>query len=127
MRPKGDFEKLMKDELFVDSLVGIVIDEAHCISQWGSFRPEYRHIGQLRYLPRKHCPYLITSATMSPAVILDIKKVLNLDEDKLLLSCCSVNRSNFAIVIRPIVHSWPMRPRSDTTGPRLPVCRKGLL
>ncbi|KAF8345005.1 P-loop containing nucleoside triphosphate hydrolase protein [Amanita rubescens] len=105
MRPKGGFEKLMKDKLFVNSLIGIVIDEAHCISQWGSFRPEYRHIGQLRFLPRKHCPYLITSATMSPAVILDIKKVLNLDEDKLLLSRCSVNRSNFAIIIRPIVHS----------------------
>lgn len=53
MRPKGGFEKLMKDNLFVNSLVGIVIDEAHCILQWGSFRPEYRHIGQLCYLPRK--------------------------------------------------------------------------
>ncbi|KAM6491382.1 P-loop containing nucleoside triphosphate hydrolase protein [Amanita muscaria] len=105
MRPKGGFEKLMKDKLFINSLIGIVIDEAHCISQWGSFRPEYRHIGQLRYLPRKHCPYLITSATMSPAVVVDIKKVLNLDEEKLFLSRCSVNRSNFAIIIHPIAHS----------------------
>ena len=65
LRDKGGFEKLMKDHLFANSLISIVIDEAHCISQWGSFRPEYRHIGQLRYLQRKHCPYLITSATLS--------------------------------------------------------------
>ncbi|KIL61089.1 hypothetical protein M378DRAFT_1059936, partial [Amanita muscaria Koide BX008] len=105
MRDKGGFEKLMKDRLFVNSLISMVIDEAHCISQWGSFRPEYRHIGQLRYLQRKQCPYLITSATLSPAIIQDIKKVLNLDEDKLLLSRCSINRTNFAIVVRPILHS----------------------
>ncbi|KAM6504358.1 P-loop containing nucleoside triphosphate hydrolase protein [Amanita muscaria] len=104
LRPKGGFEKLMKDKLFINLLIGIVIDEAHCISQWGSFRPEYRHIGQLRYLQRKRCLYLITSATMSPAIILDVKKVLNLDEDKLLISRCSVNRSNFAIVVLPIIH-----------------------
>ena len=95
----------MKDKLFVDSLIGIVIDEAHCISQWGSFHPEYQHIGQLCYHFHKHCPYLIMSATMSPAVIVDIKKVLNLDEDKLFLSHYSVNRSNFTIVVHPIANS----------------------
>ncbi|KAM6493489.1 P-loop containing nucleoside triphosphate hydrolase protein [Amanita muscaria] len=104
MCPKGGFDKLMRDKLFIGSLVAIMVNEAHCISQWGSFRPEYWHIGQLRYLQRKRCPYLVTSATMSPAIIRDVKKVLNLDEDKLLLSHCSVNHSNFAIIVRPILH-----------------------
>lgn len=42
---------------------------------------------------------------MSPAVIIDIKKVLNLDKEKLFVSCCSINWSNFAIIVRPIAHS----------------------
>ncbi|KAG1889798.1 uncharacterized protein F5891DRAFT_900330, partial [Suillus fuscotomentosus] len=50
MKPNGDFEKLLKDPLFASYLVGIIIDEAHCITEWGEFRPEYRELGRLRYI-----------------------------------------------------------------------------
>ncbi|KAM6488800.1 P-loop containing nucleoside triphosphate hydrolase protein, partial [Amanita muscaria] len=78
MRPKGGFEKLLSDKTFNNHIISIVIDEAHCISQWGTFRPEYREIGRLRYLQHKLCPILATSATMSAGVIDDVKKVLRL-------------------------------------------------
>ena len=33
---------------FHSRLVGVVIDECHCVKNWGSFRPEYRELGTLR-------------------------------------------------------------------------------
>ncbi|KIL53911.1 hypothetical protein M378DRAFT_174525, partial [Amanita muscaria Koide BX008] len=104
MRPNGGFETLLKDKLFNSRIISIVIDEAHCISQWGSFRPEYRDLGRLRHLQRKLCPILATSATMSAAVIEDVKKVLRLREEHLFISQCSTDRPNFAILVRPIVN-----------------------
>jgi len=104
MCPKGGFEKLLSDETFNDHIISIVIDEAHCISQWGTFRPEYCEIGRLRYLQRKPCPVLATSATMSAEVIDDIKKVLHLREEALFISCCSTDRTNIKILVRPILN-----------------------
>ncbi|MBU6325101.1 MAG: RecQ family ATP-dependent DNA helicase [Bacteroidetes bacterium] len=63
------------EHLKVDRLV---VDEAHCVSQWGyDFRPEYLSIGAVRSLiPEAACMALTASAT--PRVAEDI-------EDKLLL------------------------------------------
>jgi superfamily II DNA helicase RecQ len=104
MWPNGGFEALLKDRIFNGRLISIVVDEAHCISQWGSFRPEYRDLGRLRFLQRKLCPILVTSATMLVAVIEDIKRVLRLREENLFVSRCSIDRPNFAILVRPIIN-----------------------
>lgn len=102
MRPGGGFEKLMQDKLFNDRLISIVIDEAHCISEWGSFRSEYRQIGRLRYIQRKLCPMLVTSATLSPTVIKDVKQTLKLREENLVFSQCSIDRPNIHLAVRQI-------------------------
>ena len=47
---------------------------------------------------------MATSATMSAAVINDIKKVLHLREENLFISQCSVDRPNFAILAHPIIN-----------------------
>lgn len=54
-----------------------VIDEAHCISQWGhDFRPDYLKLGKvIEHL--NHPPVLALSATATPAVQADIIKSLN--------------------------------------------------
>ena len=54
----------------------IVVDEAHCISQWGhEFRPAYLRIKEIRQeLP--DCPVLALTATATAEVIEDIKKEL---------------------------------------------------
>ncbi len=51
-----------------------VVDEAHCISDWGhDFRPDYRRIVRvLRFLPPK-VPVLCTTATANDRVVKDIE------------------------------------------------------
>lgn len=49
-----------------------VVDEAHCISEWGhDFRPEYRQIAALREL-HPEVPFLALTATATPATVEDI-------------------------------------------------------
>ncbi|KAI5996708.1 P-loop containing nucleoside triphosphate hydrolase protein [Pisolithus albus] len=45
MKPGGMFEALLKKKEFVNHIMGIILDEAHCITTWGAFRPEYRELG----------------------------------------------------------------------------------
>jgi len=54
----------------------VVVDEAHCISQWGyDFRPSYLKIANLRnYLPG--IPFLALTATATEKVIEDIQEKL---------------------------------------------------
>lgn len=55
----------------------VVIDEAHCISDWGhDFRPDYRRlVNVLRRMPR-NMPVLGTTATANDRVIGDVKQQL---------------------------------------------------
>ena len=55
----------------------LVVDEAHCISDWGhDFRPDFRRLTNvLRMLPR-NTPVLCTTATANDRVIDDIKTQL---------------------------------------------------
>ena len=55
----------------------LVVDEAHCISDWGhDFRPDYRRLTNvLRMLPR-NTPVLCTTATANDRVIGDVKAQL---------------------------------------------------
>ena len=57
-----------------DRISMFVVDEAHCISDWGhDFRPDYRRIvGVIRLLPR-NVPVLATTATANDRVIADIE------------------------------------------------------
>ncbi len=62
------------------SLGMFVVDEAHCISDWGhDFRPDYRRIrGLMGMLPRG-VPLLATTATANDRVIADITEQLGAD------------------------------------------------
>jgi ATP-dependent DNA helicase RecQ len=55
----------------------LVVDEAHCISDWGhDFRPDYRHlVNVLRQLP-PNMPLLGTTATANNRVIEDVQSQL---------------------------------------------------
>ena len=79
-------------------LVGVAIDEAHCISAWGhDFRPDYRRLGQLRRLC-PGVPLVALSATAAPRVRADLIRLLELRRP--LIQVRSARRDNLAYVMR---------------------------
>lgn len=75
----------------------IVVDEAHCISQWGyDFRPDYLQIGKLREIV--DAPVIALTATATPEVAEDIMDRLGF-EDKLLIKS-GFERPNLSYIVR---------------------------
>lgn len=62
----------------IASSIGLfVVDEAHCISDWGhDFRPDYRRIVNILKLIPENTPILTTTATANNRVINDIKGLI---------------------------------------------------
>ncbi len=75
----------------------IVIDEAHCISQWGyDFRPDYLNISELR--KTVDAPVIALTATATPSVADDIMDRLDF-EGRLLLKS-GFERPNLSYIVR---------------------------
>ena len=88
----------------------IVVDEAHCISQWGyDFRPPYLDIG----LIRKHvdAPVMALTATATPLVCDDIMERLAFREKNVIKG--GFERPNLSYIVREA---------QDKTGQILAVC-----
>ena len=75
----------------------IVVDEAHCISQWGyDFRPDYLQIGELREIV--DAPVIALTATATPKVAEDIMDRLGFEESNLIKS--GFERPNLSYIVR---------------------------
>lgn len=90
-------------ELFTARIQGlsvsfIVVDEAHCISQWGyDFRPAYLKIAQIRHI-LPHVPVLALTATATPRVAEDIQQKLNFHDGRVFRT--PFTRPNLSYVVR---------------------------
>ncbi len=89
--------RLFQSYLDVLKVSFIVVDEAHCISQWGyDFRPPYLEIGQLR--KRIDAPVIALTATATPIVADDIMERLAFREKNVLRS--GFERPNLSYIVR---------------------------
>lgn len=76
----------------------LVVDESHCISQWGyDFRPSYLNIAQIRDL-LEGVPVLALTATATPDVVSDIQERLLFKTKNVFQK--SFRRQNLSYVVR---------------------------
>ncbi len=114
---------LFKSYLEVLKVSYLVVDEAHCISQWGyDFRPDYLRIGEMRKVVK--APLIALTATATPQVAGDIMRRLvrpgTPSEEERNLKDFLLLRSGFE---RPNL-SYIVRRCEDKPGQLLNICAK---
>ncbi len=93
----------LKNELFLERFKAmpvclIVVDEAHCISEWGhDFRPAYQEIATIRAL-HPEVPVAAFTASATPKTKADILRLLELRSPK--EYAASLNRDNLSYHVR---------------------------
>lgn len=74
------FRSLLSSPQLAKQTSAIIIDEAHCISQWGDkFRTLYQQLGTLRAFVPASVPFLATSATLQLPVLAQVRKTLHMN------------------------------------------------
>ncbi|THU77687.1 P-loop containing nucleoside triphosphate hydrolase protein, partial [Dendrothele bispora CBS 962.96] len=98
-------EKVLKNPIFKKSCIEVVIDEAHCVSEWGNddFRPDYAEVGVLLARLPSTVPVLAASATMPTDVASDILGKLGLSQDIARIAV-SNRKDNVKLSVRVLQH-----------------------
>lgn len=98
----------------------MVVDEAHCISEWGhNFRPDYLKLPQ--YQRELNIPQtLLLTATATPAVIEDMQSKFDIAGENITVT--GFYRSNLDISVLPCEEENKLTQLSDiiTAAPKLP-------
>ena len=105
----------------------LVVDEAHCISQWGyDFRPSYLNIKELRHILPDSVPVLALTASATPAVVADIAEKLEMHSHRVFSR--SFVRDNISYIVRHNEHKDEMllRVLANTSGSSIVYVRSRL-
>ncbi len=97
LSPERLQQELVQERIKHMNVSLIAVDEAHCISQWGSdFRPAYKHIALLRQL-QPTVNMIALTASAKPEVVDDIIKELDFINPKIFRQ--SFSRANLAYMV----------------------------
>lgn len=95
------FRKLLSSVKFAQNICAVIVDEAHCISQWGDkFRQIYAQLGTLRAFVAADVPFLVTSATLPPLVLLHVHQTMHMSSQKTYHVNLGTDRPNIAWFVR---------------------------
>ncbi|MBP2474154.1 ATP-dependent DNA helicase RecQ [Crossiella equi] len=94
-----DFRDKVLPELVQDTGL-LVVDEAHCISDWGhDFRPDYRRLRTLIGELSQEIPVLATTATANDRVVRDVAEQLGLDDREALVLRGPLDRESLRLSV----------------------------
>ncbi|HEU5116578.1 MAG TPA: RecQ family ATP-dependent DNA helicase, partial [Isosphaeraceae bacterium] len=101
-----DFRKLLLRQEKIDLFV---VDEAHCVSQWGhDFRPEYLALGEAKQALGDP-PVLALTATATPDVVEDILARLRIPDAEVVHT--GFDRENLFLSVSPVADETDRRAR----------------
>ena len=118
--PEMMLQQSVSDKLKNIDLALIVVDEAHCISQWGfDFRPDYLRVGE--FFSQMNRPNMLAlTATADDKVLYEINHFLRLENTT--IHRHSLDRPNISYVIQEMASThkkteWILDRVRNTVGP----------
>jgi len=94
---------MLTDEKFQENICAVIIDEAHCISQWGGdFRKVYALLEKLSALLPPNIPFLMTSTTLAHLVLHEVRSKLAIDTTSSFYINLGNNHPNIVMCIQEI-------------------------
>lgn len=100
------FRALWKETSFCKRVTAVIIDEAHCIDEWGGddFRPQYRRIDELRMYTGQEVLFVACTATAATSTFDVIWKTLGFGSRPFWGLDVGCERSNLTFITGPIHH-----------------------
>ncbi|VDI69574.1 ATP-dependent DNA helicase RecQ [Mytilus galloprovincialis] len=97
----GFWRRCFTTGVFHDNLLAVVVDEAHCIIEWGDdFRPEYGNLAHLRSIVPDKTVFIAMTATSTKEMKRRIIKHLDMCQSETQTVCMLPERKNLTYVIK---------------------------
>lgn len=121
MALSNSFRNLWKEATFRKRVTAVIIDEAHCIDEWGGddFRPQYRKIDELRLYTGQEVPFVACTATAATSTFEVIWKTLGFGSRPFWGLDVGCERTNLTYIIREL--KYEKNPIFDVINTILPA------
>ena len=94
------YRQMLLSDIYQQRLVGLVVDEAHCVKTWGDdFRTAFSEIGNLRSIVPNSVNILALTATATRETYYTVSERLSMDNPALV--SMPPNRDNICYNVRP--------------------------